>query len=212
MIAVVAGAGLAEAVTDLGGVPVLPSAGHVAADEFTRVLDDNCGDLVLLPNDMEALELARHLAAERRTPGRRVAVIPTTAQVQGLAALAVHEPSADFDSAVAAMSTAAGHARHGAVTIAEAAAMTMAGRCEVGDVLGLLDGDFVEIGSSVLEVADRIIARLTVSGGELLTLITGADADPDLVVQLQQRHSDAEFEIEVVAGQQRRYLLLIGIE
>ena len=212
VIAVVAGAGLGETVTDLGGVPVLPRARHVESDELTQVLDDTCGDVVVLPNDMEALELASHLATERRGPGRRIAVIPTTAQVQGLAALAVHEPSADFDSAVVAMSTAAGHARHGAVTIAEAAAMTMAGRCEVGDVLGLLDGDFVEIGSSVLEVADRIIARLTVGGGELLTLITGAGADPDLVVQLRRRHSDAEFEIEVVAGQQRRYPLLIGLE
>ena len=72
------------------------------------MLDAACGDVVILPNDMESLELASHLAASRRGPGRRVAVIPTTAQVQGLAALAVHEPSADFDSAVVAMSATAG--------------------------------------------------------------------------------------------------------
>ena len=28
--------------------------------------------------------------------------------------------------------------------------MTMAGRCEVGDVLGLVDGDFVEIGDDLV--------------------------------------------------------------
>ena len=54
-------------------------------------------------------------------------MIPTVAQVQGLAAMAVHEPTADFESVVVAMSSAAGHARHGGVTIAEGAAMTMAG-------------------------------------------------------------------------------------
>ena len=188
VIAVVAGAGLANAVTALGGVPVLPAGRHVTLEELARVLDGDCGDVVILPNDMESLELANHLATSRRGPGRRVAVIPTTAQVQGLAALAVHEPSADFDSAVVAMSATAGHARHGAVTIAEATAMTMAGRCEVGDVLGLLDGDFVEIGSSVPEVAERIIGRLAAGGGELLTLIIGADAEPGLVEQLRQRH------------------------
>ena len=78
-----------------------------------------------------------------------MAVIPTVAQMQGLAAMAVHEPTADFDSVVVAMSSAAGHARHAAVTIAESPAMTMAGRCETGDVLGVVEGDFVEIGDSV---------------------------------------------------------------
>ncbi len=211
VIAVVAGPGLAAAVAALGGVAVRPANSHVTLEELARVLDSGCGDVVILPNDMESLELANHLATSRRGPGRRIAVIPTTAQVQGLAALAVHEPSADFDSAVVAMSATAGHARHGAVTIAEAAAMTMAGRCEVGDVLGLLDGDFVEIGSSVPEVAERIIGRLAAGGGELLTLITGADAQPELVEQLRLRH-DPGLDVEVVDGGQRRYLLLIGIE
>lgn len=211
VVAVVAGPGLADAVAALGGVAVRPADSHVTLEELAVILDRDCGDVVILPNDMESLEFANHLAASRRGPGRRVAVIPTTAQVQGLAALAVHEPSADFDSAVVAMSSTAGHARHGAVTIAETAAMTMAGRCEVGDVLGLLDGDFVEIGSSVPEVAERIISRLTAGGGELLTLIAGADAQPELVEQLRRRH-DPGLDVEVVDGGQRRYLLLIGIE
>ena len=123
-----------------------PDRVQTLVGELTAAAEQTCGDLVILPNDMETLEIARHLATALRRHGRRVAVIPTVAQVQGLAALAVHEPSADFDSVVVAMSSAAGHARHGAVTVAESPAMTMAGRCEVGDVLGLVDGDFVEIG------------------------------------------------------------------
>ena len=216
VIAVVAGEGLAAAVRSLGGVPVCPSGSRLTIVELSVVLDAHPGDLVVLPNDMESLELATHLATTRRTPDRRIAVIPTSAQVLGLTALAVHEPTADFDSAVVAMSTTAGHTRHGAVTIAETRAMTMAGRCEVGDVLGLLDGDFVEIGSSALEVAERIIGRLTASGGELLTLVTGADAEPGLARRLQQRlqhhPQHSELEIEVLEGGQRRYPLLIGLD
>ena len=56
---------------------------------------------------MASLEIAHHQATQWRRQGRRVAVIPTVAQVQGLAAIAVHEPTADFDSAVVAMSSAA---------------------------------------------------------------------------------------------------------
>ena len=131
----VAGSGLAQAVASLGGVPVL-AEGDVTVEELRAAADRTCGDLVILPNGTENLKRADHVAAELRRTGRRVGIIPTLAQVQGLAAMAVHEPSADFESVVVAMSSAAGHARHGAVTVAEKSAMTMAGRCQPGDVLG----------------------------------------------------------------------------
>ena len=136
---------------------------------LTAAAEQTHGDLVVLPNDMETLEIARHLATELRRHGRRVAVIPTVAQVQGLAAMAVHEPTADFDSVVVTMSSAAGHARHGAVTVAESPAMTMAGRCEAGEVLGAVEGDFTEIGDDAGEVAWRVVQRLLSTGGELVT-------------------------------------------
>ena len=215
VIAVVAGAGLAETVRSLGGVAVLPAGPRVTVEELSAAMDRQAGDLVVLPNDMESLELVHHLAEPRRTSGRRIAVIPTVAQVQGLTALAVHEPTADFDSAVVAMSSTAGHTRHGAVTVAETRAMTMAGRCEVGDVLGLLDGDFVEIGTSVRDVAERVITRLTAGGGEVLTLVRGAEAEPDLVEALArelQGRRRGELEIEIIDGGQRRYPLLVGLD
>ena len=156
-----------------------------------------------------ATQLANHV-----DPGRRVAIIPTTAQVQGLAALAVHEPSSDFDSTVVAMSTAAGHARHAGVTIAERPAMTMAGYCRPGDVLGLVEGDVVEIGDSVVEIGWRVVERLIAAGGELLTLITGAGAERAIAVELARRARQTlnGLEVEILDGGQRRYLLLVGLE
>ena len=215
LVAVVAGPGLADAVTALGGAAVLPAGSHVSAEELTSALQQSCGEVIVLPNDMECLEIATHLASELRAQGRRVAVIPTVAQVQGLAALAVHEPGADFDSAVVAMSSTAGHARHGAVTVAESPAMTMAGRCEVGDVLGLVDGDFVEIGDDLTEVAWRVIERLLTSGGgELLTLVRGRSADDRLIGQLRARIRawSPSIDVEVIDGGQARYPLLVGLE
>ncbi len=214
VLAVVAGPGLAAAVESLGGVPVLNTSGDLTLEELTAAADATFGDLVVLPNDMASLEIAHHHATQWRRQGRRVAVIPTVAQVQGLAAMAVHEPTADFDSAVVAMSSAAGHARHGAVTVAESSAMTMAGRCEAGDVLGAVEGDFVEIGDSKAEVAWRVVERLLSAGGELLTVVRGADADQALVDDLTARveaHSRT-VEVEVLDGGQSRYLLLLGLE
>jgi dihydroxyacetone kinase-like predicted kinase len=193
---------------------VLASAPHVIFEQLSDVVRQTCGDLVILPNDMESLELATHLAADVRETGRRVAVIPTVAQVQGLAAVAVHEPAAEFDSAVVAMSSAAGHTRHGALTVAESPAMTMAGRCETGDVLGLVEGDFVEIGDSLVEVGWRVIQRLLAAGGELLTLVSGAGADPLLLDELvlRARSANPTLDVEVIAGGQARYPVLVGFE
>ena len=215
VVAVVAGSGLADAAEAMGAVPVVhrPSD-EVSSEELAGVIAAAHGDVVVLPNDPATLALARRLAIRLRSDTRRIAVIPTGAQVQGLAALAVHEPTADFDATVVAMSSAAGQTRHAAVTVAERPAMTMAGPCRPGDVLGLVQGDFVEIGDSVAEVGAHVIDRLLAGGGELLTLIAGQDAGPDLLDDLEGRVRVANrtLEIERIDGGQSRYLLLIGLE
>jgi hypothetical protein len=128
--------------------------------------------------------------------------------------MAVHEPSADFESVVVAMSSAAGHARHGAVNVAEKSAMTMAGRCQPGDVLGAVEGDVVVIGTSLAEVAWQVVERLLAAGGELLTLVRGLDADNDLLPDLTARVRDwsRAVDVEVLDGGQPRYPLLLGLE
>ena len=213
VVSAVAGEGIAEAVRSMGGVPVGGGPSRDVLEELTAVVEHAGGDVVLLPNGMLSLETANELA-NHVDAGRRVAVIPTTAQVQGLAALAVHEPSTDFDSVVVAMSTAAGHARHAGVTVAERPAMTMAGYCRAGDLLGMVEGDVVETGNSVVEVGWRVIERLVATGGDLLTLIRGADAEQAVVVELARRAREAVngLEVEVLDGGQRRYLLLMGVE
>ena len=213
VVSAVAGEGIAEAVRSMGGVPVGGWRSEDVLEELTTVVEHAGGDVVLLPNGMVSLDTVTQLA-DHVDAGRRVAIIPTSAQVQGLAALAVHEPSVDFDSTVAAMSTAAGDARHAGLTIAERPAMTMAGYCRAGDALGLVEGDVVEIGDSVVETGWRVVERLLASGGELLTLITGAGADRTIAVELARRAHQARngLEVEILDGGQRRYLLLVGLE
>jgi DAK2 domain fusion protein YloV len=214
VLAVVAGSGLAQAVASLGGVPVLATGGDVTVEELRAAADRTCDDLVILPNGTENLKSAEHVAAELRHTGRRVGIIPTLAQVQGLAAMAVHEPSADFESVVVAMSSAAGHARHGAVTVAEKSAMTMAGRCKPGDVLGAVEGNVVVIGTSMAEVAWQVVERLLAAGGELLTLVRGLGATEDLLPGLTARVREwsSTVDVEVLDGRQPRYPLLLGVE
>ena len=83
-----------------------------------------------------------------------------------------------------------------------------------GDVLGVVDGDFVEIGTDVTEVAVRVTARLLAAGGELLTVVLGAEAPPGLpdVLAAEARRRSGPVEVQVVEGGQLRYPVLLGSE
>jgi dihydroxyacetone kinase-like predicted kinase len=133
--------------------------------------------------------------------------------VEGIAALAVHEPGRTFAADVTEMTATARHVRSGAVTVAAKAAMTMAGPCEPGDVLGVIGGEFVVIGSDLAEVAATVTDRLLGGGGEMVTLVGGADAG-DLVARCSEHLASAHPHIEVISydGGQPRYPLLLSVE
>jgi uncharacterized protein len=143
----------------------------------------------------------------------RVAVIPSHAQVQGLAAVAVHEPGRSFDQDVLHMTATASHARHGAVTIAARQAITMAGPCEPGDVLGVIEGDFAVVGADLFDVAVEVVDRLVGGGGDLVTLVNG-DGGNELAERLagyvEERHPTVD--VVVYDGGQERYPLLVAVE
>jgi uncharacterized protein len=215
VLAIVAGPGLAQAVASLGCIPVLVAEDDDAVDELQAAADrTSCGELVILPNGIENLKWSDSVAAELRRNGRRVGIIPTVAQVQGLAALAVHEPSADFESAVAAMRSAADHTRHGEIFVAQKSTMTKAGRCQPGDVLGAIQGDVVVIGTSMTDAAWQVVEQLLTAGGELLTLIRGLGADDNLLPDLAARAREMShgLDIEVLDGGQPGSPLLVGVE
>jgi hypothetical protein len=117
-------------------------------------------------------------AAERaREEGRDVGRGPTRSPVQGLAALAVADPARRFGDDVITMAEAAAATRWAEVTVAEHEALTSAGRCAPGDVLGSAEGDVLLIGGEPAAVACELLDRMLSAGGELVTLVVGPDAD-----------------------------------
>ena len=137
-------------------------------------------------------------------------MVATQAQVQGLAALAVHEPGRKFDQDVLEMTATARHARSGAVTVAAKQAITMAGPCEPGDVLGVVAGDFAVIGQDTYDVAVEVLERLLGGGGELVTIVSGA-GDTDALAERCAAHVEEHHpavDVVVYDGGQERYPLL----
>jgi DAK2 domain fusion protein YloV len=225
VVSVVAGDGLGALFEAAGATVVRGGPGRRAstAELLAGVRATRARDVVVLPNDADSLAVAEAAAASARDEGLRVAVIPTRASVQALAALAVHDGDRRFEDDVVAMTAAAGHCRHGGVTVAAREAVTMAGVCQPGDVLGIVDGDFAVVGSDLVEVARTVLDRMLGGGGELVTLVTGAGADLDgdravdvgaladaMVAHLHRTRPD----VDTVRydGGQPRYPLLIGVE
>jgi DAK2 domain fusion protein YloV len=216
VIVVAAGTGLRRLFEDSGARALLISPGsHCSTSDFLEaVVESAAAEVIVLPNDSGSISAAEAAARQARELGVRVSVIPTRAQVQGLAALAVHEPGRSFDADVVAMTAAAGHTRHGAVTRARERAWTMAGPCEPGDVLGVIEGDFVVVGVELNDVVREVVTRLLNGGGELLTLVTGEGAPPGLAAAVQAAVVATRPEIDTVIydGGQTRYPLLVAVE
>jgi DAK2 domain fusion protein YloV len=216
VIAVAAGDGLAGLFSEAGAIVIPGGPGRrCSTGEILKAIERSKAlEIVLLPNDKDSIAVAEAAATAARQDGVRVAVIPTRAQVQGLAAIAVHDPDRSFDDDVVHVSAAAGQTRHGAVTIAVKDAWTMAGTCRVGDALGVVDGDFALITDDLTTAAIGVTDRLLGGGGELMTIVTGQGADPALVDEVVRhvRRLRKDVDVMVYDGGQERYPLLIGVE
>lgn len=216
VVACAAGPGLADLFRDAGAIVVrgAPGARPSTGQLLDAVRATGAQDVVVLPNDDDTLAVAEAAARTAREDGVRVSVLPTRAQVQGLAAIAVHESGLDFEEDLVRMSAAAGGCRDGAVTVAARDAITTAGPCRIGDALGVVQGDFAVVGSDLAQVAEQVLDRLLSGGGELVTVVRGAGADDTLVASVRQylRRRYRGVEVSVLDGGQDRYALLVGVE
>jgi DAK2 domain fusion protein YloV len=216
VVAVAAGPALANLFSQAGALVVQHPEGLApsTSDLLGAIRESDSTQVVLLPNDGDIRAVADAAAGLARDEGRKVAVIPTRSPVQGLAAIAVHDAQRRFDDNVIAMSSAAGATRWGQVTRAARDSQTSAGRCRPGDLLGLIEGSVCLVAPGVGEAARGLLDRLLIGGGELVTLITGADADAELVDELRAYLSVVRPAVEVVAyhGGQPHHPLLVGVE
>jgi DAK2 domain fusion protein YloV len=216
VVAVVQGDGLAELCAQAGAtvVPVRPGEPPASGEIAAAVRRAHAHEVVLLPNDPDLRHVCAAAAEQARADGVRVALIPTRSEVQGLAALAVHEPTRRFDEDVVAMTSAAGATRYAELAVAEHRSWTMAGVCQAGDVLGLIDGDVAVIGADLAATAATVLDRMLASGGELVTLVLGRSAPAGLAAQLESHVRDAHLAVDTVTydGGRTACPLLIGVE
>lgn len=212
ILAIATGAGAVRLFEDSGAVVL---TGAVTADRLLaaiRAMPQR--EVLVLPNGaLPAPELVA-IGMAARDGWREVMMLPSGSMVQGLAALALHDSgSLAVDDALTMSQSAAG-TRWGAVRVATERALTIVGTCEQGDGLGLVGHDVVVIDPDLRRAARTLLDRMLGLGGELVTLLLGAQAPAGLADELTA-HITTEFPgVEVVTydGGQAVDLVQIGVE
>jgi dihydroxyacetone kinase-like predicted kinase len=220
VLAVVDGDGAAALFADEDACVLRPNrdAGQLAtvsAHQLLRaVVDTGAAQVMVLPNG--------YVAAEELVAGCTAAIgwgidvvpVPTGSMVQGLAALAVHEPDRPVVDDGYTMARTAGATRHGSVRVATEAALTWAGPCRPGDGLGIAGDEVLIVAGDVTVAAIGLIDLLLTAGGELVTVLVGAGIDVAAAGVLAQHVHDRHPGVELVAYQtgHRGDALLIGVE
>jgi dihydroxyacetone kinase-like predicted kinase len=222
VLAVVDGDGAAELFAGEGACVLRPDplahdpATVITAQQLLRaVVDTGAAQVMVLPNG--------YLAAEELVAGCTAAIgwgidvvpLPTGSMVQGLAALAVHEPGRQAVDDGYTMARAAGSARHGAVRIATETALTWAGTCEPGNGLGIAGDEVLIVKPDVASAAAGLIDLLLSAGGELVTVLIGGcieaeSVESQLRAHVHDRHPGTEL-VTYCTGH-RGDALLIGVE
>ncbi|MFC8850844.1 MULTISPECIES: DAK2 domain-containing protein [unclassified Micromonospora] len=211
-VVVASGAGIAELFAGEGAtvVPGNPSTGEL----LDAIRATAAARVVVLPNDPNTQAVANAAAREAHALGVRVSVVPTRSPVQALAALAVRDPQRRFADDVIAMAEAAGACRYAEVCWASREALTVAGPCRPGDVLALVEGEVHLIGADLADTCTAVVDRMLGGGGELVTLLSGADAPAGLADAVADHVARRWPFVEVQAyeGGQPHYPLLVGVE
>jgi DAK2 domain fusion protein YloV len=217
VVAIAPGEGLADLFRSegvhvvAGGQTDNPSTEEI----LNAIIASKAANVVVLPNVAAGVAVAEVAAEEARSQGIQVAVISTKSPVQGLAAIAVHDPSRRFEADVISMAEAAAHTRFAEVTTAVRESITIIGTCQAGDVLGLIDGEVAEIGGDITSVGCHLVGRLVRAGGELVTILHGGEPGAQYAAEAVAAWVGAEFplvEVAVFDGGQPHYPLLIGVE
>jgi DAK2 domain fusion protein YloV len=222
VLAVVDGDGAAELFGGEGACVLRPDpladdpTTVITAQQLLRaVVDTGAAQVMILPN---GYVLAEELVAGCTAAigwGIDVVPLPTGSMVQGLAALAVHEPGRQAVNDGYTMARAAGSARHGEVRVATETALTWAGTCEPGNGLGIAGDEVLIVAPDVALAAAGLIDLLLGAGGELITVLVGQGIDADSVesalrAHVHDRHPGSE--LAIYRTGHRGDALLIGVE
>jgi uncharacterized protein len=212
VVAVVAGSGNRALFESLGAAKIVAGGQTMnpAAAELVAAVDGtHAEEVILLPNNSNVILAAQQAAQLASKP---VTVVPTDSIPAGLAAMVSFLPERSAAENAEEMSEMLAGVVTGEVTVASRDVELNGVAVHSGRWLGLAEGEPVAAGDTFVDVAEQVAETLLAEPRMLLTLLTGADAPEldGLLDRIRERHP--ELELEVQAGGQPHYPLLLSAE
>jgi uncharacterized protein len=209
-VAVAAGTGLVTLFTSLGvrqvvvgGQTMNPSTAELAA----AVTATGSANVIILPNNKNIRAVAEQVNA---VVAPDVRVIATNSVQEGLSAMVGYVAELGLEQNLLAMTAAAEAVTAGELTQAVRDTTSGVGAVRVGDWIGLGAGGIVSVSASIAEAAQQLVAALRTDEHELMTIVEGDGASPEVTAVL--RAAADGLDVQVLAGGQPLYPYLIGLE
>lgn len=214
VVAVAAGAGLADIFRSLGAASIVNGgqSNNPSTEEIYQAIESVPTDrVVVLPNNKNivlAAEAARDLSS------KEVAVVPTRTAPQGISALLSLDPAGELEAVREAMHLASGEIASGEITIATRTVSLDGVDVEEGQYIGLVDGRLCAASAELQEVIDLTLGAMELDDRELLSVYYGQDvsvAEAERAAE-EIRIDYPDIEIELLVGGQPHYLYILGAE
>jgi len=212
VVAVALGAGFQEILRSYGTTVIaVERTMNPSVEEILRALDDTERiDVIVLPNDRNALMAATQAAAQR--PDRQVQVVPTASMPAGLAATLAMSPDQPAATNAPAMARAA--ERCHCIELTRAVRSARIGEFEVsqGALFATLDETAIGTGDSYSAVLDAAIGLLR-GEFEVATVYVGShgsETEAEMLAGLIRAR--LKVEVDIASGGQPNYDYIISME
>lgn len=219
VIAVASGDGLRQIFEQDLQVAHMISGGQTmnpSTQDFLAAIDalEN-SKVVLLPNNKNIIMAAQQAASLARD--KDVHVVPSRTLPQGISAMLAYTNVAHSDNieeVSAAMQAGMQNITSGEITVATRDVEMNGLQVQVGQYIGLLDGDLVVADSTLATVLRDLLEQAVTDDSELITLYYGESLDEPqaraLVDALMDQFEDQD--LELVRGGQPLYPFIISVE
>ncbi|WP_311078723.1 DAK2 domain-containing protein [Paenibacillus polymyxa] len=215
-IAVASGEGIADIFRSLG-VDVVLSGGQTmnpSTEDFVNAARSIAAQhIFILPNNSNII-LAAEQARELLEMERMVSVIPSKTIPQGIAAAFAFQEEEAFEVNQDNMRDAVTRVKSGQVTYAVRDTTLDDLHITAGHYIGILDSKIVATEEHLMATSRLLLAKMLLNGDEIVTILTGSDANQEdtdqLVAWIEENYADAE--VEVHEGGQPIYPYLFSVE
>lgn len=215
VIAVAAGEGVTNLMYELG-VDCVISGGQTmnpsTSDFIEKIKElDHCEKIMIFPNNSNIMLAAKQ--AKDLVDYKEVEVIECKSIQACLSALARFSPESDFNELVAEFNELCPSIKTASVTYAVKDSSIDGIELKEGDYMAMVGKSIVTNGTDLSEVCRLMLEKFLDEDKELLTLITGEDADEEItekIVEYVENNSDIE--VDVIKGDVPVYYYLMGLE